>query len=356
MGGDYLPFLAMFLVQMGYAGMNIFVKLAMDSGMNPFILVAYRQIFATVAMIPFAYFLERKTRPKITRIVLFQAFLSSIFGATLNQILYFIGLKHSNPTLGCAFNNLFPAMTFLLAVPFRLETVGIKTRPGQAKVLGTVVCIGGAMILTFYRGHAINIGESGIHWKYAEQLKTRDSQSGANFILGPFLLITSCISWAIWFIIQGRMCVKFAAPYTSSTLMCFMASIECGVIGLFVDHQPSAWSLNDSIRLIAALYSAIVCTALAFCLMSWTIQRKGPLYVSVFSPLLLVIVAILSWALLRDKLHFGTVVGSLFVVLGLYAVLWGKGKEENQRGSREEAEEGKEDLELQINGKLYIRS
>ena len=51
-----------------------------------------------------------------------------------------------------------------------------------------------------------------------------------------------------------------------------------------------------------------------------------------------------------------SVVGSLFVVLGLYAVLWGKGKEENQRGSREEAEEGKEDLELQINGKLYIRS
>lgn len=59
MGGDYLPFLAMFLVQMGYAGMNIFVKLAMDSGMNPFILVAYRQIFATLVMIPFAFFLER---------------------------------------------------------------------------------------------------------------------------------------------------------------------------------------------------------------------------------------------------------------------------------------------------------
>ena len=48
---------------------------------------------------------------------------------------------------------------------------------------------------------------------------------------------------------------KFAAPYTSSTLMCFMASFECGVIGLIVDHHPSAWSLNDSIKLTAALYS-----------------------------------------------------------------------------------------------------
>lgn len=84
----------------------------------------------------------------------------------------------------------------------RLETVGIKTKAGNAKVLGTAVCIGGAMVLTFYRGHSINIGESGIHWKYVEQLRSQDSQSEANFILGPLLLITSCVSWAIWFIIQ----------------------------------------------------------------------------------------------------------------------------------------------------------
>lgn len=50
----------------------------------------------------------------------------------------------------------------------------------------------------------------------------------------------------------------------------------------------------------------IVCSALAFCLMSWCIETKGPLYVSVFSPLLLVIVAILSWALLEEKLYIGT--------------------------------------------------
>lgn len=58
-GGDFLPFLTMVIVQLGYAGMNIISKLAMDSGMNPFVHVAYRQIFATVSIAPFAYFLER---------------------------------------------------------------------------------------------------------------------------------------------------------------------------------------------------------------------------------------------------------------------------------------------------------
>lgn len=56
--GDLMPFLAMVIVQIGYAGMNITSKLAMDSGMNPLVLVAYRQMFATLAIIPFAYFFE----------------------------------------------------------------------------------------------------------------------------------------------------------------------------------------------------------------------------------------------------------------------------------------------------------
>lgn len=56
---DLLPSLAMVLVQIGYAGMNITSKMAMESGMKPLILVAYRQIFATIATFPVAFFLER---------------------------------------------------------------------------------------------------------------------------------------------------------------------------------------------------------------------------------------------------------------------------------------------------------
>ena len=59
MGGDLMAFLTMVIVQVGYAGMNILSKLAMDSGMNPLVHVAYRQLFATIVIAPFAYFLER---------------------------------------------------------------------------------------------------------------------------------------------------------------------------------------------------------------------------------------------------------------------------------------------------------
>lgn len=58
-GNDLLPFIAMVIVQLGYAGSNVVTKLVMDTGMDPFVQTAYRPIFATISIAPFAYFLER---------------------------------------------------------------------------------------------------------------------------------------------------------------------------------------------------------------------------------------------------------------------------------------------------------
>ncbi|XP_059313344.1 WAT1-related protein At1g09380-like isoform X4 [Lycium ferocissimum] len=283
MGDDVLPVVVMVMVQIGDAGLNIVGKIAMDAGMNPFVHIAYRQIIGTIFLAPFAYFFERKTRPQLTTSILFWIFLCSFSGFMVNQIAYFVGLKYSTPTIACALSNLIPAATFLLAIPFGLEKVRVRTKAGQAKVWGTIICVGGATLLSLYHGPIV-IGQSGIHWKFAEKTEKNNSSGHHNLILGPFLVI-------------ARVSEKYAAPYTSTMLMCLMG---------------------------------IVCTALGYCLTSWCIQRKGPLYVSVFYPLMLIITAVLSWALLREKLYVGTVVGSFLTVVGFYGVLWGKDKEKSQ--------------------------
>ncbi|KAI3883294.1 hypothetical protein MKX03_003438 [Papaver bracteatum] len=327
MGADMLPGLAMTLVQLGYAGMNIFSKLALDAGMNPFVMVAYRQIFATAIIAPFAICFERRTMPRLTKTIFWQLILCSLFGATLNQCLYFVGLKYSTPTITCALNNLLPAITFLMAIPFKMETIGIKRLPGQAKVLGTIVCVGGAMLMSFYKGSLINIGRSSLHWRYAEQMADSNSGGESSSFLGPLFVALSCVAWAGWFIIQTKMNKKFVAPYSTTAIMCGMASVQCVLIAITQEHTVEAWSLTSRIRLIACLYSAAFGSALAFVVMSWCIAKRGPLYVSMFNPLLLVIVAVLGWAILDEKLYVGSAVGSALIVIGLYAVLWGKGKE-----------------------------
>lgn len=90
----------------------------------------------------------------------------------------------------------------LFCIYDRLEKVGVKSKAGQAKVTGTIICVGGALLLSFYHGSVVDIAKSSIHWRYAEKTGTKSSINHVNLILGPFLLILSAVSWAIWLIIQ----------------------------------------------------------------------------------------------------------------------------------------------------------
>uniref|UniRef100_A0A0V0GKB8 WAT1-related protein n=1 Tax=Solanum chacoense TaxID=4108 RepID=A0A0V0GKB8_SOLCH len=110
--------------------------------------------------------------------------------------------------------------------------------------------------------------------------------------------------------------------------MCLMASVECVIIGFCVVPKLSEWTLNP-IRAVSVVYNGAMATSFTYFLSSWCIEKKGPLYVSMFNPLFLVISAFLSWILLREKLYLGVVVGSIIVVAGMYGFLWGKKMETN---------------------------
>ena len=60
------------------------------------------------------------------------------------------------------------------------------------------------MLLSFYHGEVLGLGESEIHWRYAEKMQRESSSSGGgtNLILGPVAVIVSALLWAVWFIVQ----------------------------------------------------------------------------------------------------------------------------------------------------------
>ncbi|VAH76552.1 unnamed protein product [Triticum turgidum subsp. durum] len=328
MGKECLPTVAMVLVQLGFAGMNVLSKLALDTGMSPYVLIAYRNLIAGVFLAPGAYYFERRSGMVITKKVLTQIFFSSIFGATLNQVLYFVGLKSTTPIVACALSNTLPALTFVMAAVLKMETVRLGTPSGQAKVLGTVVCVGGSMIMPFYKGSLLKVWASPMHWRYAEHATDATTlPSGNAAIVGDVLIILSCVAWAVWFILQSKMSERFSAPYTSTTIMSLMAGVQCAGVSAVMDRSVSAWKLGFDIRLYAALYVGVVGSGIAFAVMSWCIQSRGPLFVSMFSPLMLVVVAVVGWAILEEKIHVGSAIGSSLIVAGLYMVLWGKGRE-----------------------------
>ncbi|KAM0845356.1 hypothetical protein ACQ4PT_056437 [Festuca glaucescens] len=201
---------------------------------------------------------------------------------------------------------------------------------GQAKMAGTVLCVVGSMVMTFYTGPVIRTMDSPISWLYVQRTMATEAAADAGgqaAILGAVLVIASTGTLAVWFIIQKKMSKSFASPFTSTALIALMASVQCAIIGVAAEPRLSSWALGLDVRLIGSLYVGLVASGIVITVMSWCSQVRGPVYVSMFSPIMLIAVAIMGWGILDEKIHIGSVIGSLLIVVGLYTVLWGKGRD-----------------------------
>lgn len=63
--------------------------------------------------------------------------------------------------------------------------------------------------------------------------------------------------------------------------------------------------VNFSYSFINSSGQGILATGMGFTLLGWCIMKKGPVYASVFNPLSLALVAVLSSFLLSEKLYLG---------------------------------------------------
>ncbi|KAM0925000.1 hypothetical protein ACQ4PT_004487 [Festuca glaucescens] len=317
-------------VQLLFSVLNILIKLALNDGMDARVLVAYRFMFASVFLCPIAFFVERKTRPPLTKKVLLHLFLCGLFGFTVNQNLYVLAIKLTSATFVTAIANLTPAATFILVILTRLETLKLREPAGQAKFVGTLVGMGGAMLLTFYKGPEFKLLHRLPHPKLGHISEAHHSHppSTSHQIVGSFLGIISCFSYATWLVIQAKVGEVYPCHYSIAAIVCFFGAIQSTIMAVCVQREMEQWRLGLNIRLYSSAYAGLIASGFAFPLLSWCLRKKGPLFIAVFSPLMLIFVAALSALLLDEALYLGSVLGSILIVGGLYLVLWGKAKEQ----------------------------
>nr|GMD39897.1 WAT1-related protein At5g07050-like [Ipomoea batatas] len=276
------PYIAMISLQFGYAGMNIITKVSLNRGMSHYVLVVYRHAFATAAIAPFALFLERPV---------------------IDQNFYYAGLKFTSPTFSCAMSNMLPAMTFVMAVLCRMEKVDIKRVRCQAKVVGTIVTVGGAMLMTLYKGHAVNLLWSNFSKSNVPQTSSADSDK--DWLKGSILLILATLAWASFFIIQAITLRKYTAQLSLTALVCFMGTLQSIAVTFAMEHRASVWSIGWDMNLLAAAYAGIVSSSIAYYVQGIVMQKRGPVFVTAFSPLMMIIVAIMGSFILAEKIYVG---------------------------------------------------
>ncbi|KAK6140493.1 hypothetical protein DH2020_025774 [Rehmannia glutinosa] len=336
----------MISLQFGYAGMNIITKISLNGGMSHYVLVVYRHAIATAVIAPFAFFFERKAQPKITFPVFVQIFVLGLLGPVIDQNFYYAGLKLTSPTFSCAMSNMLPALTFVMAIIFRMEKVDIKKVMYQAKVVGTIITVAGAMLMTLYKGPLVDMV-----WSKHRQSSTGHTGTTApetsdrDWFIGCILLIIATLAWASLFILQKAALKTYSNHQLSLTSMvCFMGTIQAIAVTFVMEHNTSVWRIGWDMNLLAAAYAGIVTSSISYYVQGLVMKTKGPVFATAFSPLMMIIVAVMGSFILAEK--------------SILEVLWGKYKEEQEENRKRKLEEIpeaiKENNNTLVNGNLQL--
>lgn len=131
-----------------------------------------------------------------------------------------------------------------------------------------------------------------------------------------------------WKVTNHSLCACFRCRF-------WWRSLYLRCLGLRSIRMYTMLALITPPRLLQALWAVSSLLLPSF----WQcISKKGPVFAAMFCPLLLIIVGLFSAFFFAERLHLGSFIGALIIVLGLYVVLWGKSKD-----TEEDTEEDKKD-------------
>ncbi|KAL2994661.1 hypothetical protein AAZX31_10G177300 [Glycine max] len=166
----------------------------------------------------------------------------------------------------------------------------------------------------------------------------RKSAAINESLKGSLLTVLSCVTWSIWYIMQAATLKRYPAPLSLTTWMCFLGAAQSAVLTVIVERNPSAWTIGFNIDLWSTIYGGIVVAGLIIYVILWCNEKKWPVFVTMFYPLCTVLVNIVAYFVLGEKLYFGSIIGAFAVIIGLYLLLWGKSEQKVSKCRNEDPE------------------
>lgn len=82
---------------------------------------------------------------------------------------------------------------------FRMEKASLRSAKGRARIVGTIFCISGALVFTFWKGFLL---EGFVKRPLIEMHAEGDVHHKEDWLKGSVLILTSYIAYTAWLILQ----------------------------------------------------------------------------------------------------------------------------------------------------------
>ncbi|KAA3464339.1 WAT1-related protein [Gossypium australe] len=203
----------------------------------------------------------------------------------------------------------------------RLERVALRSSISQAKIMGTIASISGALVVVLYKGPQVFSSPS--------PSSTLLQPSYSNWAIGGILLAVAYLLFSIRYIIQTHVMEIYPAELLVALFYNICGAIISAPVSLIAESELSSWMLSPSVAVIAVLYSGVIQAFSSF-VIAWGLHLKGPVYIAIFKPVSIAIATFMSAIFLGDSLYLGSIIGAIIISIGFYAVIWGKAKEDER--------------------------
>ncbi|XP_023549003.1 WAT1-related protein At4g08290-like [Cucurbita pepo subsp. pepo] len=321
------PYILVVCLQFGMAGIYVISMATLNRGMSRYVLIVYRNAVAALFLAPFALIFERKTRPKMTLPVAMQIMVLGFLEPVLDQGFGYLGMSYTSASFTSAIMNAVPSITFIIAVVFRMERVNLKRVRGVAKVIGTLVTFAGALVMTLYKGPIVDFFWTRKTNHLVHSASAASAAANQHWVAGTLFILLACVAWSCFYVLQSVTVKRYPAELSLSTLICMAGVVQTTVIAVAFEHRASSWAVGWDSRLLAPLYTGIVGSGITYYFQALVMKTRGPVFVTAFNPLCMVVVTIISSIILAEKIHLGSVIGAIIIAIGLYSVVWGKSKD-----------------------------
>ncbi|CAN0926674.1 WAT1-related protein At2g37460 [Linum grandiflorum] len=255
--------------------------------------------------------------------IFFKITVLGLLEPVIDQNLYFLGMKYTTATFAAAIVNMLPAITFLMACLVGLEKIRVKSVHSQAKVIGTIATVGGAMVMILIKGPVVEL-----LWSKGRRFHGPGWVDLRSSVKGSLMIMAGSFSCAAFVILQAITMKTYPAELSLTALICLMGAIEGSIVAVVMERgNPQVWALHWDTKLLATAYNGVVCAGLTYYIQGVVMKERGPVFATAFSPLCMIVVAILSSVIFAEQMFLGRVVGAAVIVAGLYLVIWGKTKD-----------------------------
>ncbi|XP_027914991.1 WAT1-related protein At5g47470 isoform X2 [Vigna unguiculata] len=313
-------------VQFIYAGNAVFMGYALSLGFSSLTIIILTSLATFLILFPVSFFFERTKWPKNCDFKLTKQLLCLSFGGLLFQYLFLKGLDLTSPAMGTAMPNIAPGLIFLIAWISGLEKVDLRNQYSKVKIMGTVLCVLGALTMSIMQSISTGAPEKNSTFPLSK------TPSGFVFntqkMIGCFYLVVAVVILSSNVVLQAFTLGDFPAPMSLGAVTSLLSAFMTATVQVLEKHRlKTGQLLVRSGNLIGYFILAGAVSGICLSFNGWALKKKGPVFVSMFSPIGTVCSVIFAVIKLGESMSTGSLGGMFLMFSGLYLVLWAKGKE-----------------------------